>query len=47
MIRVEADPHLEVVVLGSLPTERGTIGRPRVALVRVGDDVTPIGIADS
>ena len=47
MTQAEADPHLEVVVLGSLPAERGTIRRPRVALVRVGDNVTLIGIADS
>lgn len=46
MIRTEADPHLEVVVLASIPSAQGMLKRPRVALARVGDDITLIGIAD-
>lgn len=46
MIRAEADPYLEVVVLASLPVTGGVLKRPRVALTRSGNDITLVGIAD-
>ena len=46
MIRAEADPYLEVVVLASLPVTGGALKRPRVALTRSGNDITLVGIAD-